>query len=231
QAHPAVLQFMSSSGRGSGNSGMLFVKLKPRGERPHVDAVIADLRRQLSGVPGIRVFLQNPPPIRLGGRMSQSQYQYTLQGSDTAELFAAAQVFEERLRELPGFVDVASDLQIKNPQVVVEVDREKAASYGVTVRQIEEALYSAYGSRRISTIFAPDNAYDVLLELLPEHQREPESLGLLHVRSSGGNLVPLAAVASFRRSVGPLTVAHSGQLPAVTISYNLAPGTSLGDAI
>jgi HAE1 family hydrophobic/amphiphilic exporter-1 len=231
QQNPAVKQFMSFVGRGGANAGILFLKLVPRDERPHVDEVIAELRRELGVVPGIRTFIQNPPPIRLGGRLSQSQYQFTLQGSDTTELYASAQVLEERLRELPGFVDVASDLQIKNPQVLVEVDREKAASYGVTVRQLEEALFSAYGSRRISTIYAPDNDYDVLLELLPEHQREPESLGLLHVRSSSGGLVPLSAVASFRRSVGPLTVTHAGQLPAVTVSFNLAPGVSLGDAV
>jgi HAE1 family hydrophobic/amphiphilic exporter-1 len=197
----------------------------------HVDEVIQELRAQVAGVPGIQVFFQNPPPIRLGGRLSKSQYQFTLQGADTEELYRGAQALEARLQEEPGFLDVTSDLQIKNPQVLVEVDREKAASYGVTVRQVEEALYSAYGSRRISTIFAPNNDYDVLLELLPEYQRDPASLGLLHVRGSGGGLVPLGAVASFRRAVGPLTVNHAGQLPAVTVSFNLASGISLGDAV
>jgi HAE1 family hydrophobic/amphiphilic exporter-1 len=232
--HPAVAQFMSFVGRGGTNSGILFFKLAPRQERPHVDAVIADLRQRMSAVPGIQVFLSNPPPIQLGSRFAKAQYEYTLQGSDTGELYAGAARLEARLRDVPQLTDVTSDLQIKNPQVVVNVDREKAARYDVTVRQIEDALYSAYGARRVSTIFAPENDYDVLLELLPEHQREPDSLGLLHVRSrsgAAGNLVPLGAVASFRRAVGPLTVTHAGQLPAVTLSFNLPPGVALGDAL
>ena len=229
--HPAVEQFMSFVGRGGNNSGVLSFKLKPRNQRPHVDEVIADLRKQMSAVPGIQVFLSNPPPIQLGSRFAKAQYQYTLQGSDTAELYARAAQLETRLQDEPQLTDVTSDLQIKNPQVLVNVDREAAARYDVTVRQIEDALYSAYGARRVSTIFAPENDYDVLLELLPEHQREPDSLGLLHVRSRNGELVPLGAVATFRRAVGPLTVTHAGQLPAVTLSFNLPPGVALGQAL
>jgi HAE1 family hydrophobic/amphiphilic exporter-1 len=228
--NPAVERFMSTAGRGGANSGMIFARLKPRGTRPHVDEVIGQLRKELAVVPGVQAFPQNPPPIRLGGRFTQAQYQYTLQGSDQAELFKTAQTMEARLRDLPGFLDVTSDLQIKNPQVLVRIDRDKAASYGLNVRQVEDALYSAYGSRRVSTIFAPNNDYDVLMELLPEMQKDPDSLALLHVRSGNGELVPLGAVAAFQRSVGPLSVAHAGQLPAVTVSFNLAPGVSLEDA-
>ena len=229
--HPAVQQFMSFAGRGASNSGIMYLRLHPRDRREHVDAVIQELRGQVAAVPGVQVFFQNPPPIRLGGRSTKSQYQFTLQSGDTGELYRSAQALEARLREEEGFLDVTTDLQIKNPQVMVDVDREKAASYGVTVRQVEEALYSAYGTRRISTIFTPNNDYDVLLELLPEHQRDPASLGLLHVRGSGGALVPLGAVATFQRAVGPLTVTHAGQLPAVTVSFNLAPGVALGQAV
>jgi len=235
KAHPAVEQFMSFAGRGGNNSGTIFLRLKPLGTRPPAEVVMAELRKQLSVVPGLQVFLQIPPPIRLGGRFTQAQYQYTLQGADTAELYRASAEMVAKMKELPGFLDVDSDLHIKNPQVRVSVDRDKAASYGVSVRQVEDALYSAYGSRRVSTIFSPNNAYDVLMELLPEYQRDPDALAKLYVHGSGGDLqgdlVPLAAIASFQRSVGPLSVAHSGQLPAVTLSFNLAPGTALGDAV
>jgi HAE1 family hydrophobic/amphiphilic exporter-1 len=231
QAHPAVEQFMSFAGRGGNNSGTIFLRLKPRGTRPPAEVVMGELRKQLSVIPGLQVFLQIPPPIRLGGRFTQAQYQYTLQGADTGELYRASYEMVAKMKELPGFLDVDSDLHLKNPQVLVSIDREKASSYGVTARQVEDALYSAYGSRRISTIFAPNNAYDVLMELLPEYQRDPDALGKLYVTSGGGQLVPLAAIASFQRSVGPLSVAHSGQLPAVTLSFNLAPGTALSEAV
>jgi HAE1 family hydrophobic/amphiphilic exporter-1 len=230
KANPAVDRFMSFAGRGGNNSGTIFMRLKPRDQRPPAEVVMGQLRKSLSTIPGLQVFLQIPPPIRLGGRFTQAQYQYTLQGSDTDELYSASTAMLAKMKELPGFLDVDTDLHIKNPQVLVSIDRDKASSYGVTVRQVEDALYTAYGSRRVSTIFAPDNAYDVLMELLPEAQRDPEALGKLYVHGSGGDLVPLAAIASFQRSVGPLTVAHSGQLPAVTLSFNLAPGTSIEEA-
>ena len=232
---PDVQAFFSTvGGRGflAPNQGIVFMTLKDRRERDvSVDEVITRLRGKLAGVPGIRVFLQNPPPIQLGGRLTRSQYQLTLGGPSTDDLYAAAPKLEARMRQLPGLLDVTSDLQLSNPQVQVEIDRDRAASLGVTVSQIENALYSSYGSRQVSTIYAPNNQYQVILELLPEYQRGPEALPLLYVRSSSGSLVPLTAVASLDRKPGPLSVNHSGQLPSVTISFNLVTGMSLGDAV
>jgi len=231
-ADPRVEQFMSFVGRGGSSQGILFMHLKPRSERDaSVDEVIQQLRPKLAQIPGIQVFLQNPPPIRIGGHLTKSQYQYALKGTDTAELYAAATKLEQRLRELPNLQDVTSDLQIKNPQVVIDLDRDRAATLGVSARQIEEALYSAYGTRRISDIFAPENQYQVILELDPRYQVDQTALDLLHIRSSSGALVPLSAVAIARRDVGPLSVNHSGQLPAVTISFNTAPGVALSQAV
>jgi len=214
------------------NSGLVFARLKPRSERTLTpDQVIEGLRPKLAQIPGIRVFLQNPPPIRIGGTLTKSQYQYTLQDPDTAELYRFAPLLEARMREIPGLQDVTSDLQLKNPQVNVEIDRDKAASVGLDAQRIEDALYTAYGSRQISTIFAPNNQYQVLMEVEPQYQRDLSALPLLYVRSSKGSLVPLPSVAKMTPGLGPLTVNHAGQLPAVTISFNLKPGVAIGDAI
>jgi len=235
RANPAIEAFMSSAGGRAGiggtNSGVLFIRLKPRGERPHVDAVIAQLRPAVATVPGIRAFLQNPPPFRIGGRLTKSQYQLTLQSPDTDELYAASPRLLERMREIPGLVDVTSDLQLSNPEVHLDIDRDKASSMGVSAYAIEDALYSAYGARQISTIYAPTNQYRVLMELQEPFQSDPASLSLLHVRSAGGELVPLEALVRSSVATGPLSVNHSGQLPAVTLSFNLEPGMSLGDAV
>jgi len=234
---PNVLSYTSSvGGMGSfntaSNTGRIFVHLKSRSERPlSVDQVIQDWRAKLATVPGIQIFLQNPPPIRIGGTLSKSLYQFTLQSPDTKELYRESVALETRMRSLPQLQDVTSDLQMKNPQVDVEIDRDKAATLGVTAHQVEDALYTAYGSRQISTIYAPNNQYRVIMELEPQFQADPAALSLLYVRSSGGQLVPLNAVADLRRSLGPLTVNHAGQLPSVTISFNLKPGVSLGDAV
>jgi HAE1 family hydrophobic/amphiphilic exporter-1 len=232
---PYVDAYMSSAGsRGTStgvNQGILIMRLKPRSQRPPVGKVIQELRPKLAVVPGIRVFLQNLPIIRIGGRLTKSAYQYTLSGSDLAELYRYAPVMEERLRTLPGFQDVTSDLQIKNPQVTVAIDRDKASSLGVSAQQVENALYYAYGTRQVSTIYTPTNQYQVILELDPRYQRDPNALGMLYVRASTGQLVPLNAVARLTPAVGPLSVNHQGQLPSVTISFNLVPGTSLGQAV
>ncbi|MGH9556567.1 MAG: efflux RND transporter permease subunit, partial [Terriglobales bacterium] len=180
---------------------------------------------------GMRVYMQNLPPIRIGGQLTKSQYQFTLQSPDTEELYRNAPLLEAKLRDLPGLQDVTSDLQIKNPQVNVEINRDKASSLGVTAAQVEEALYTAYGSRQISTIYAPNNQYRVIMELLPEYQTDPSALSLLYVRSASGQLIPLNAVAGIARSFGPFTVNHLGQLPAVTLSFNLRQGVALGDAV
>ena len=176
------------------------------------------------------MFIQIPPTIRIGGSLTKSQYQYTLQTPDTNELYEAAPKLEAALRGLPELQDVTSDLQVKNPQLTVEVDHDKAYALGLSPNQVSDALYSAYGTRQISTIYAPNNEYYVIVELLPEYQANPDKLSLLYVRSNTGKLVPLSTVARLVPSVGPLTVNHLGQLPAVTLSFNLKPGTALGDA-
>ena len=179
----------------------------------------------------MRVYMQNPPTIQVGGRVAKSQYQFTLQGPDTDELYKYAVIMENKIRGLPGLLDVTSDLQIKNPQVNVNIQRDKASTLGVTAQQIEDALYNAYGSRQISTILAPNNQYEVIVEVLPQYQLDPAILSMLYIRSTNNQLVPLNAVADFNTGVGPLAINHQGQLPSVTISFNLKPGVSLGDAV
>jgi HAE1 family hydrophobic/amphiphilic exporter-1 len=233
--NPHVKSFMSSIGAGgpsqTGNTGRMFMQLKPRSERPPAQKIIEELRPQFAAVPGIRVFPQIPPLVRIGGQLTKSVYQFTLYGADIKELYRAAPAMEEKMRALPGLQDVTSDLQITSPQVNVDIDRDKASALGVTAEQIENALYSAYGSRQVSTIYTPTNQYWVIMEVADEFQRDPASLAQLYVRASTGRLVPLSAVAAISTGVGPLNVAHLGQLPAVTISFNLKEGTSLGEAV
>ncbi|TMA91287.1 MAG: efflux RND transporter permease subunit [Deltaproteobacteria bacterium] len=258
---PNVESFFSSIGSGgiglTGNTGRIFMKLKSRSERPVVcsasswikscrplsaDELIRDLRPKLARVPGIRVSLQNPPVIRVGGRLSRSLYQFTLQSPDAQELYRQAYLFEEKLRALPDFRDVGSDLQINNPQLQVVIDRDKMATMGITAqgispRQVEEAFQNAYATRQISTINTPNNQYQVILELDPKFQNDPSALSMLYIRSTTGQnstaqpMVPLGALASLKYTAGPLTVNHSGQLPSVTMSFNLREGVSLGNAV
>ncbi|MGH6690607.1 MAG: efflux RND transporter permease subunit, partial [Gammaproteobacteria bacterium] len=231
---PYVAQFMSFIGASGSstvlNNGRIFVRLKPRAERPHVDQIIADLRPKLASVPGIRVYPQVLPTIRLGGQLTKAVYQYTLQDADLQELYQWAPLLFDRLRQLPGLQDVNTDLQITSPQIVVDIDRDRAAALGVTVDQIESALGAAYGSRQVSTIYTPSNQFWVMLELDPQYQRDPTALSRLHVRGNSGRLIPLDAVARMTPGLGPLTVTHLGQLPSVTISFNTKPGVSLSDA-
>ncbi|HWP45984.1 MAG TPA: efflux RND transporter permease subunit [Candidatus Limnocylindrales bacterium] len=230
QQDPYVDSFMSSIS--GSNTGRLFIRLKPRSERQlSVDQVIQELRPKLATVPGIQVFMQNLPPIRIGGQLTKSPYQFTLQSPDTQELYHYAPILEAKMRELPQLQDVTSDLQIKNPQVNIEIYRDKAEALGITALQIEETLYSAYGSRQVSTIYAPNNQYKVIMEVEPQYQMDPTALSLLYIRSSSGQLVPLKAVANITLGVGPLSVNHLGQLPAVTLSFNVRPGVSLGEAV
>jgi HAE1 family hydrophobic/amphiphilic exporter-1 len=233
QDDPYVAYVLSQVGTGgrSLNQGSVSIFLKPRSQRPQVDQVIQELRPKLAVVPGMTVFLRNDPPIRIGGIQSKALYQFTLQGASTSDLFSASQDFLSKMQQLPGLQDVTSDLQIKNPQINVVIDRDKSSALGVTANQVEDALYSAYGFRQVSTIFAPNNQYRVILELLPEYQRDAAELSSLYVRSKGGQLVPLSAVAKLTNTFGPLSVNHLGQLPAVTMSFNLKPGTSIGDAV
>ena len=232
---PYVDSFMSSIGASNTsvvpNTGRFFIRLKPRKERPDVDVIIQELRAKLTGIPGFTVYPQKLPTIRIGGNLTKAAYQYTLQDADTAILYKWSPTLLDKIRQLPGFLDVNSDLQVTSPQVLVEIDRDRASAMGVTAAQIESALNNAYGAPQVSTIYTPTNQYWVMMELLPRYKDDPDALGMLYIRSTSGKLVPLNAVAKLTRSVGPLTVNHLGQLPAVTISFNLKPGLSLGDAV
>src|SRR3977135_3093072 len=229
---PNIDGFMSSvgSGGGSGNQGRIIMGLKPRKDRLTADEIVNELRPKLSGIPGINVFMQVPPAIQIGARSSKSLYQYTLQSPDIAALDSAAKRMEAKMRTIPQIQDVTSDLQIANPQVSVDIDRDRAASLGVNAQQIESALYDAYGSRQVSTIYTPNNQYMVVMELLPQFQQDINALRMLYVRSDRGDLVPLSAVANLTQNWGPLSITHSGQLPSVTVSFNTKPGVALGQA-
>jgi len=231
-----VAGFMSSVGAGdrggSGNQGRLVIRLKPRHERElGADALARVMGPKLNSVPGMRVFLQNPPTIRIGSRFAKSQYQFTLQGSDLVSLYENAGKLEAALKNSDRLENITSDLLIKNPEIRVNLDRERAAALGVSPRQVDEALYDAYGSRQVSTIFTPSNQYWVVLELLPQYQRDVSALRLLNVRSERGTLVPIGSVATLTPGMGPLTVSHSGQMPAVTLSFDVKPGTGLSEAV
>ncbi len=231
---PAVDAIMSSVGSGwggGGASGSLNLRLVDRSGRPPAQEVVARLRKATSSVVGARLYFNLPVSIRIGGMFSRSQYQYTLTSSDTSELYAAVPLLEERIRALPGVLDVNSDLQMRNPQIDVAIDRPQAARLGVTPEQIERALGTAYGSRQVSTLYAGDDQYEVILEADPRSARDPGALSLLHLRSSSGALVPLSSVATVTSGVGPLSVNHLGQLPAVTVSFNLREGIPLGEGV
>jgi len=196
-----------------------------------VDDIIGELKVKFATVPGIDAFLQNPPPIQIGGSVTDSPLQLTLQSPDMEEMYRAAQDFERKLETIPTLTDVTSDLEISNPQVDVHIDRDKASALGVNAQQIENALYSAYGQRQVSTIYAPNDQYWVMMELKDEYQKDPNALSLLYIRSTQGNLVPLSAVATLGTSLGPQSVNHLGQIPAVTLSFNVKPGVAIGDAV
>ncbi|MFB3776213.1 MAG: efflux RND transporter permease subunit [Bryobacteraceae bacterium] len=219
-------------GGGGGNTGRIQLRLKPRSERTlSADQIMAELRPKFAAVPGVQVFIQNPPPLRIGGMMTRAQYQFTLQGPDTEELYSAAENFERELRKLPVLQDVQTDLLLRKPMVQVDINRDKAATLRLTVDQIMTALSNAYSTRFVSNIFTPSNQYQVIMEALPEYQDNPEVLSMLYVRSGNGLLVPLSTVASTRQIIGPQSINHMGQLPAVTLSFNLPPGVSLGQAL
>ena len=223
---------VSGSGGGTGNNGRMFIRLKPRSQRKlSADQIIQELRPKLAGIPGLTTYFVNPPVISIGGQQSKAFYQYSLQDTDIGRLADYAPKMMQKISEIPGVQDVTSDLLLKNPQVNVEIDRDKAAAFHVTPNQIEDALYNAYGERQISTIYTDVNEYWVILEVEPQFQLEPSSLSGLYIRSSTGQLVPIGSVAKLTRNIGPMTISHIGQLPAVTISFNLAPGYSLSTAV
>jgi HAE1 family hydrophobic/amphiphilic exporter-1 len=215
----------------SANQGVIFMKMKPRDARARsVDEVIQDLRPRVAQLPGLFTFMQNPPPITVSGQYSTSVYQLSLQSSNLQEIYLSVPPLLERMRQLPGFLDVNTDMQIASPEVWVEIDRDRAQALGVTPQQIQSALFTAYSSREVSVIYAPANQYSVILEVEKQYQRAPDALSLLYVRGARGTLVPLDSVVRRTERVGPLNINHAGQLPAVTISFNLRPGYSLGEA-
>jgi hydrophobic/amphiphilic exporter-1 (mainly G- bacteria), HAE1 family len=233
---PYVDAFFSAIGSGGSgttglNQGRMFFHLIPLDKRPSSGEIIQELRPKLAEVPGVMAYMQDLPEIRLGGQLTKSLYQFTIESPDLDELYKYAPMLEEKMQAMPELQDVTSDLEIKNPQVNVEIDRDKAAVLGISAEQIENALYNAYGDRWVSTIYAPTNQYKVIMELEPQYQLDTNALSKLYINSSNGHLVPLDTVANFKEDLGPKTINHLGQFPAVTISFNLKPGISLGDAV
>jgi HAE1 family hydrophobic/amphiphilic exporter-1 len=229
-----VLSRVGASGSSSNNNqGFLLISLKPREQRPekNIDRIVQNLRRSLNTVPGIRVFVINPPAIRVGGRLSNADYQYALQDLDLENLYRWAETMRQEFAKLPGFQDVSSDLKIGRPALMVNIDRDRAGTLGVDAQQIETVLSAAYGARKVSTIYTASAQYAVILEVAPEFRQDPDALTKLYVRTAGNKLVPLEAIAHLSREVAPLSISHQGQLPAVTLSFNLSPEVSLGTAI
>ena len=228
----AAMSFVGATGFSpSLNRGRITITLKPFKQRKPADQVVRELRPKLANVLGAKVFLQNVPAIRIGGQLTQSPYQYVMRSANIEELYQWAPIIEQKLRLLPGLVEVSSDLQITRPEVTVEIEREKASALGVSAQSVEMALNNAYGARQVSTIYTATNQYWVILELAPRYQTDPSVLPLLYVRSSTGALVPLNAVATLKYGVGPLQVAHLGQLTSVTFSFDVRPGLALSQAI
>ncbi|MBW8905456.1 MAG: efflux RND transporter permease subunit [Betaproteobacteria bacterium] len=228
----AVMSFVGAGGPSSSlNTGRITINLKPFNQRKSADEVVRQLRPKVANVLGAKVFVQNVPAIRIGGQITRSPYQYVMRSANVEELYHWAPVIEQKLRVLPGLVDVSSDLQIARPEVTVQIEREKASALGVSAQSIEAALNNAYGARQVSTIYTSTNQYFVILELAPRYQTDPSVLPLLYVRSSTGALVPLNALAKLKYGVGPMQVTHLGQLPSVTFSFDLRPGVALSEAI
>jgi HAE1 family hydrophobic/amphiphilic exporter-1 len=214
------------------NAGRIWIALKDRDVRKESSvAVIQRLRRATSSVTGMLVYYQNVQNINVTGRRAKSEFQYTLQSSDTEQLYKFADEIREKVAASPGLRDVNSDLYIKNPQMGVEIDREKAGVYGITIDQIRQEMFDAFGTRQVATIYAPNNDYQIILESKPEFQTDISALSRIFLKTSSGQMVPLEAVTRIVPSVGPLLVNHQGSQPAVTIAFNLAPGVSLGQAV
>ena len=234
---PDIAAFTTQIGSPTGagmNNGKIQVDLKPRSVRRRtVQQVVADLRPKLAQVSGVRVYPTIPSSINLGGQQNaRSLYQFTLQDTDTSELYRAAPEFEAKMHQMKGLEDVSSDLLVQNPQIRIDMDRDKISALGLTVNQVDTALYNAYGSRQVSQIYAPNNQYQVILQVDPKFQKDRQALSMLYVRSAkSGDLIPLSTVAKVTTDLGPANVSHTGQLPSVTISFNLTDGVALGDAV
>jgi HAE1 family hydrophobic/amphiphilic exporter-1 len=238
EKNPNVESVLSTAGQGTGgvigdNIGRIIVRLKPRQERElNADQIIQELRRSfVGGAQGLRVFMNNPPSINVGGLISTSDYQLVVQGTELGALYGPAQALEARLRESRMLQDVSTSLELRNPEIQIDILRDRAAVLGVSPQQVEAALYNAYGGRRISTLYGATDQYYVLLELDPRFQRDVNALRSLFVQSNSGQMVPVHAVADIKVGVGPVSVAHYGQLPSVVLSFNLVPGVSIGDAV
>ncbi len=231
QAHPEVPAVISVVGTPMQNQGILVIRLKPQAQRKaHIEEIIAELWPVVNSVPGIETFLVNPPMIELGGRQAKGAYLFTLQSADSATLYAKAQELEAALSAMPELSGVNSDLQIDNPELFLDIQRQIASRYGVTVADLEEAVYSAYGQREVSTIYAENDEYKVIMELLPEFQEDASALSMLYLRTDKGSLVRLDGLVEVEPRFGPTTINHTGQLPSVTIAFNTQPGVSLGQA-
>ncbi len=233
---PNIAGYMSSVGSGGSrattNNGSIFMRLKPEGERAlDPSQIIQELRQKFAKIPGIRAYIQNPPAIQVGGRSSKAEYQYTLQSTELSALYGESGKVLDAFAKLPGFQDVTSDLDLNGPAISVHVDRNKLAPLGLTMNQVQSALGSAFGENQVSTIYGSATQYWVILQVDYAQQNDPAVLSQLYVTSNTGTLVPLSAVATFKRTSQPLTVNHQGELPAVTISFNLAPGVSLSQAV
>jgi len=222
-----------SGGSRTNNQGFLLLRMKPRDQRPEKDIskIVQTLRRKLNTVPGIRVFMRNPPAIRVGGRLSNAAYQYTMQDLDLDTLYRWVGIMESEIRRLPGFQDVTSDLKVTSPAVMVRIDRDRAAALGVQAEAVEAVLGAAFGSRKISTIYTSSSQFSVVLEVDPAFQQRTSDLSKLYVPSKSGKQIRLDVVTTVSKEVAPLSISHQGQLPAVTLSFNLAPDVSLGTGI
>jgi len=228
RANPAVDSLVVNAN--DGNSGRLFMTLKPRGERPPMAKVLENLRREVKAIPGVKVFMTPIQNLRLGGRTSKSRYQYVLRSVRAEELRTAADALMVRMGEEPMFTDVTSDAQLKGLQARLNINRDKANLLGVQIGDIRTALYSAFGERQVSTIYTSSDSFPVIMQVADEDRADESALGKIHVRAKNGTLVPLSSVATVEREVGPVAINHAGQLAALTVSFNLAPGAALGEA-
>ena len=228
---------MSTAGQGVGgtlgdNVGRYIIRLKSREERKDgADEVIQQIRRDASKLQGVRLFLSNPPAIRIGGTISTSDYVYSLSATELPSLYAPGEALEAKLRTLPMLQDVSSNLELRNPEIQIRVLRERASALGISSQQVELALFNAFGGRQVSTLYGPSDQYSIMMELDRKYQADINALGSLFIQSPAGAMVPLSTLAEVKSGVGPISVAHFGQLPSVILSFNLAPGVSVGDAI
>ena len=232
QQEPDVLAFISVAGTGTYSEGIMFGITKKKSDRKRsVDEIVMDLRIKLNSIPGLGVFPQNPPPIQIGAGHSIAQYELSLQGSNLDELYKYTGIFESKMKALPGVVDVNTDVKLNSPKVIINVDRDKASALGLSLSQIQDAFFSAFASRKVSTIYGALHDYEVILEVQPEFKKDPNALSYLYIQSTSGKLVPLSTVAHIEETTGPTTVNHVGQLTSATIAFNLKPGYPIGNAV